>query len=331
MNKNIVLCYDGTSNEFGQNNTNIVKTFEFLQKNDKQIAFYDAGVGTFDTTQTISTKIKTLMGKAFGYGLQKNINDGYEYLMSNFVAGDQVFIFGFSRGAFTARALAGMMYHFGVLQKDSKNLIPYVARMYNEKNFKTAKRFKEVFSKTCKPYFIGVWDTVASLGYLYGKKFFDQKLNHDTKYAYQAIAIDEQRKKFPISIWDENQKINNQIIEQVWFAGVHADNGGGYLEHGLSDLTLAWMMDQAEAAGLKLVAGWQQKLQQNRTGKLHKSRAGMWKIWQKSIRKIPANAKIHQSVFDRKEQIKNYLPTNIPKKYQTVSNVSYLASTKTHR
>ncbi len=91
------------------------------------------------------------------------------------------------------------------------------------------------------------------------------------------------------------------------------------------------MMDQAEAAGLKLVAGWQQKLQQNCTGKLHKSRAGMWKIWQKSIRKIPANAKIHQSVFDRKEQIKNYLPTNILKKYQTVSNASYLASTKTHR
>ena len=113
MAKNIIICYDGTGNEYGKNNTNVVKTFESIVRDEEQIAFYDPGVGTFSYLgRNLGKKVGIVLGQAFGAGLQENIEDGYEYLMNRFESGDKVFIFGFSRGAFTARALAGMIYRF---------------------------------------------------------------------------------------------------------------------------------------------------------------------------------------------------------------------------
>ena len=325
MNKNIILCYDGTGNEYGKNNTNVVKTFESLIRNEQQIAFYDPGVGTFSFLgRNLGKKIGIVLGKAFGTGLQQNIEDGYEYLMNRFELGDKVFIFGFSRGAFTARALAGMLYRFGVLQKGSKNLIPYVSKMYNKRNFDVCEKFKESFCHECKPHFIGVWDTVASLGYIHGKTFFDQTLNPDIKNAYHAISIDEKRKKFPVSLWDESKKHAQQTIEQVWFSGVHSDVGGYYEERGLSDIAFAWMMDIASEHGMKLKEKWQDDLEQDCTDLLHNSRSGFWKLWRKVDREIPFDAKIHKSVFDRKNSDKNYKPNNILEYHENVaSNDSY--------
>ena len=118
MSKNIVICYDGTGNEYGEHNTNVVRTFEAIVRDKKQIGFYDPGVGTISFIgRTLGRKIGTLMGKAFGYGFTENIEDGYEYVMENFVPGDRLFVFGFSRGAFTARCLAGMVCKVGILQK----------------------------------------------------------------------------------------------------------------------------------------------------------------------------------------------------------------------
>ena len=105
------------------------------------------------------------MGKAFGAGLQQNIEDAYRYLMDRYQPGDKVFLFGFSRGAFTVRALAGMLFKCGLLQKGSNNLIPYASKIYNTPNNQNiAAGFKETYCHECKPYFIGVWDTVGSLG-----------------------------------------------------------------------------------------------------------------------------------------------------------------------
>ena len=289
--KNIIVCCDGTGNEYtAYKNTNVVHVFENIVRDERQLAFYDPGVGTFDSLgRTMGNALGTILGKGFGWGLQQNIEDPYRYLMDRYLPGDagtepdKVFIFGFSRGAFTARALAGMLFKIGLLQKGSKNLIPYASKIYNGKvrinhndsaatkkkkeaanleNEITARGFKKTYCHSCHPYFIGVWDTVASLGYFFSKRFFDDKLHRDVRYAYHAISIDEKRKKFPISLWDENSiDKGSQTIRQVWFAGVHSDVGGSYQEKGLSNVALRWMLQQAGNAGMKLKDNWDETLE----------------------------------------------------------------------
>ncbi len=310
MAKNIVLCCDGTGNEYSQNNTNVVALFERILRDDKQIAYYDPGLGTFSFLGSpLFTQIGLLLGKAFGMGLETNVEDAYEYLMDRFETGDKVYIFGFSRGAFTARVLAGMLNKVGVLQKGSRNLIPYATRVYmTQDNADVAAGFKRTYCHEIKPYFIGVWDTVASLGFVRGKKFSDNSLNGDISFAYQAVAIDEKRKKFPISLWDENNLQPHQMLEQVWFAGVHSDVGGWYDERDLSDIALEWLLGKAESCGLKLRKDWRDQLKVNPLGPLHESRTGFWKLWRPVQRKIPDNARIHSSVIKRMEGLPEYRP-----------------------
>ena len=315
MTKNIVVCCDGTGNEYGDHNTNVVGAFEKIVRDRDQIAYYDPGVGTFNFLgETVGKKVGTLMGTAFGYGLRQNLEDAYEYLMNRYQPDDKVYLLGFSRGAFTVRAFAGMIHKVGLLQKGSKNLIPYAIKTYLEGgDEEVAAGFKNAFSHECKPYYIGVWDTVGSLGYWLGRRFFDATLNSDVAYGYHAVAIDEKRKKFPVSLWDEDKKIPQQTIEQVWFAGVHSDVGGWYDERGLSDIALLWMMQRAEAAGLRLREDWRQGLDPNPLGTMHESRSGAWKIWPKVRREIPDAALIHDSVIRRMAEMSDYqaaLPTN---------------------
>ena len=126
-----------------------------------------------------------------------------------------------------------------------------------------------------------------------------------------AISIDEKRKKFPVSLWDESGLPEHQSIEQLWFAGVHSDVGGWYDERGLSDIALIWMVEQAESAGLKLKEGWKDNLKPNPEGELHNSRQGFWRLWCPAPRPIPANAKIHDSVRQRKAKKPDYNPPNL--------------------
>ncbi|MBL1277612.1 MAG: DUF2235 domain-containing protein [Ectothiorhodospiraceae bacterium] len=319
MGKNIIICCDGTGNEYGKNNTNVVNMYAPIIRNTDQMSYYDPGVGTFSIFgRTIGKKFGVVLGNAFGYGLQANIEDAYEYLMNRYEPGDKLFLFGFSRGAFTVRALAGMLHKVGLLQKGSKNLIPYASKIYNiPDNDDIAMGFKATYSHECKPHFIGVWDTVASLGTIYGKKFFNAKTNPDVENYYQAIAIDEKRKKFPISLWDESTRAAHQTIEQVWFTGVHSDVGGSYEQRGLSNITLMWMLAAAENNGLKLHENWQEKIPPNPLDELHESRTNLWKLWPAVTRKIPEGAKIHKSVLTRQKEIENYNPT-LPTDYKEV-------------
>lgn len=303
--KNIVVCCDGTGNEYGRNNTNIVGTFSAVVRDVDQLAFYDPGVGTFDawghTVGKLAKKAGILWGQAFGTGLEQNVEDAYEYLMSRFEPDDKLFIFGFSRGAFTARALAGMLHKCGLLQKGSRNLIPYATKInFALDNGDVAEGFKNTYCHVCRPHFIGVWDTVASLGHIVpAKSFKDNVLNPDVSNGYHAVAIDEKRKKFPVSLWDESAKATRQTIEQVWFAGVHSDVGGWYDEKGLSDIALIWMLEKAEKKGLRLREGWKDNLKPDPLGPLHESRTGFWKAWRPAHRQIPEGAQIHQSAIDR--------------------------------
>jgi len=343
-NKNIVICCDGTGNEYGLYNTNVVGTFEKIKRNKQQIGFYDPGVGTFDAfgfaVGQLAKKVGIAWGLAFGTGVVKNVEDAYEYLMDKYEHGDKVFIFGFSRGAFTARVLAGMLNKCGLLQKGSNNLIPYASRInFTTGNQETAEGFKNVFCHECKPHFLGVWDTVASLGYVHSlRKFSDNILNPDVTSAYHAISIDEKRKKFPVSLWNESDIPTAQKIEQVWFSGVHSDVGGSYPESGLSDIALEWMLTNAENEGLKLRPGWRTNLERNSHLKSHNSRTGLWQIWPAVDRKIPEisgdfpkGSLIHQSVIDKLEFHKydepdeGYTPP-LPSKH-TVVDMDYLKRT----
>jgi len=325
MGKNIIICCDGTGNEYGAHNTNVVNMYTPVIRDADQMAYYDPGVGTFSVFgRTLGKKIGMTLGQAFGYGLQTNIEDAYGYLMDRYQPGDKLFLFGFSRGAFTARALAGMLHKVGLLQKGSKNLIPYASKVYNDNSNDTiAKGFKATYCHECKPHFIGVWDTVASLGWINGKNFFNAKLNPDVANAYHAISIDEKRKKFPVSLWDENNLAPNQTVEQVWFAGAHSDVGGWYEQCGLSNITLLWMLEAAENNGLRLKENWQKQIHPNSLDELHNSRTGLWRLWRPAIRKIPNGAKIHKSVLIRAKEMKTYTPA-LPKEYKVI--VSPVAS-----
>lgn len=211
-----------------------------------------------------------------------------------------------------------MLHKVGLLQKGSNNLISYASRIYNTRgNGSVAEGFKKAYCHECKPHFIGVWDTVGSLGLWYGKQFFDCRLNKDVPNAYQAIAIDEKRKKFPVSIWDESDLAPGQNVQQVWFAGVHSNVGGWYDERELSNITLIWMLQNAEKHGVRLKEGWRDRIIGDPLGKMHESRQGLWCVWRPAIRKIPEGAKIHTSVLTRVKVMADYEPP-LPSSYIVV-------------
>lgn len=331
MGKNIVICYDGTSNEYKENNTNVVRTFEAIVRDDRQIGFYDPGVGTLSIFGRRFGRLTGIaLGLMFGYGIKGNIEDGYEYLMNAFEPGDKVYIFGFSRGAYTARALAGMVHQFGVLQKGSKNLIPYVSKMYfkkdKNKDFPLISRFKATFSNECKIHLIGLWDTVGALGYNLSKRFTNLVLNPDIKFGLHAISIDEKRRPFKVVLWNEETKVPGQAIEQVWFAGVHSEVGGGIPEKdcSLPDLSFAWMMDKSAKGGLLLKDGWNTGLYSKADGDIHDSCTFLpWVLLGlRKKRKIIEGASIHQSVADRINQRSDYHP-ELPEKYSVVQTENY--------
>lgn len=321
MGKSIVLCCDGTGNEYGSNNTNVVDMYAPVVRDADQVAYYDPGIGTFSTLgRTLGKKIGIILGQAFGYGLRENIEDAYHYLMDRYQPGDKLFMFGFSRGAFTVRCLAGMLHKVGLLQKGGVNLIPYASDIYNAHgNERIAAGFKETYCQECKPHFIGVWDTVGSLGWWYGKKFFDDRLNKDVAHGYHAIAIDEKRRKFPVSLWQEENLTPNQKIVQVWFAGVHSDVGGWYDQRGLSDIALAWMLANAQKEGLRLKEGWKERLNPDPLAEMHNSRTGFWRLWRPVTRRIPDGARIHTSVLARIKGNIGYSPV-LPGDYMEVES-----------
>ena len=315
--KNIVVCSDGTANEFGDINTNVVHTYDLAIKDEEQIAFYDPGVGTGGWEYDESTLgLKSLADQATGHGLQKNVEDAYRYLMTCYEKGDHIYLFGFSRGAFTARSLAGMLYKVGLLRKGHENLLEYASKLYNTSpdphNDEIAADFKNTFSRSCPIYFIGVWDTVDSRVMNAGKRFADPTLNPDISFAYHALAIDEHRKDFPPCLWTEKPTAG-QTVEQVWFPGVHADIGGGYKERGLANITLRWILNKAVACGMKLdIDRMQRKFRMSPRGKIHESNEGFWVFRGSQSRRIPNAARIHVSVKTRLEARK-YAPNNLPK------------------
>ena len=254
--KNIVVCCDGTRGKYEaeDKNTNVVRLFERLGKDgEAQISYYDPGVGTYSSFQSgllrwLAKWVVSTSGVGItGTGLKGNIEEAYKYLMGCYEPEDRVYLFGYSRGAHTVRVLAGMLHRCGLLTKGSDNLIPYMSRIYNDKNNSSiAVDFKGSFSRECKPHFNGVWDTVASVGWVRKKQFSNNRLNGDVTFGYQALSIDERRYFFRVSQWDESDIPEGQTIEQVWFPGCHADVGGQEADRSISDIALEWLLRHAK-------------------------------------------------------------------------------------
>jgi uncharacterized protein (DUF2235 family) len=310
--KNIVICTDGTGNEFGKNVTNVVETYVLCKKNASQLVYYDPGVGTGGYHYNEGTgKLKAAYDKGTGAGVHQNTEQAYTYLMEVYEPGDKVYLFGFSRGAFTARALAGALNSIGLLHPDHDNQLEYAMKYYLDKKFQPIRAdYKTTFCRPCPVHFVGVWDTVVATALVEDQKFKDTNLNPEVKFGYHAMAIDEKRRDFPITPWNEKNLARGQKVEQVWFAGVHSDVGGWYDSRALSSIALCWMMDKAVAAGLKVDTNRFQKVQKQRDplGRQHESLKGFWHFRGSRTRKIPPGAKIHQSVIDRMDGMTRYKP-----------------------
>jgi uncharacterized protein (DUF2235 family) len=356
MPKNIVICCDGTGNQFGEQNSNVIKLYKILVCDAGQVAYYHPGVGTMGSRNalTIIGKIWTqLIGKAFGYGISDNIADAYQFLMRTFEPGDQVYVFGFSRGAYTARALCGMLHIVGLLSEGNEGLIPYAIRMIKRKqiDFKVAADFKKTFSGECKPYFVGVWDTVSSLGWVYDPVHFPftrATKNPDFQIIRHAVSIDERRAFFRENSFGPPYG-PQQDVKEVWFAGVHSDVGGSYpeSESQLSQIALRWMLCEAELAGLIVDPHRKAEILGAKppyvapdplTRNQHESLERWWwiaeiwpkivnikndqGIWKKSIRMnfghprlIPLDSVVHESVKQRQASADPpYQPSNLPEK-----------------
>jgi uncharacterized protein (DUF2235 family) len=279
MPKNIVICCDGTGNEISENISNVLKLYRIVHKNASQVVFYDPGVGTLarpDPWTKFKQDTKTVLGLATGYGLDDNVLAAYEFLIDHYQEGDAVYLFGFSRGAYTVRMLAGFLHMMGLLAPEQKILAGYALTAYKQSSehgeFEDAWQFARIVSSrwlTIK--FIGVWDTVASVIVPRPDRFYTFSLqmlpytrrNPSVETFRQAMAIDERRRMFRLNPWNDPQIfVSNrfsqprvsvpQDVKQVWFAGVHSDVGGGYpeKESGLSKFPLLWMIQEATAKGL---------------------------------------------------------------------------------
>jgi uncharacterized protein (DUF2235 family) len=357
MPKNIVVCCDGTANEFAQNLTNVVKLYSTLVNSpDAQVTYYHPGLGTMEPAgalTTFSRKATKLLGMAVGYGLSNDIRDAYVFLMKNYNPEDRLFFFGFSRGSYTVKAVCSLLKMYGLIRRDNEALVPYATRLMmgidrarrgNQSHhealdlyFGLARDFKSTLASDCKPWFVGVWDTVSSVGWIENPlKLPYISNNPDIQIGRHAISMDERRAFFRSHLWrrpaDPNAEYGPKDVKQVWFPGVHCDVGGGYPEpeSGLSKGALDWMLEEAKQAGLLvdetkvqevLGKGSAKHARPDPNAEMHESLKGWWNLaelipkkhfdattgetrrkpnlWAR--RRIPAGSPVHESAFERKD------------------------------
>jgi uncharacterized protein (DUF2235 family) len=319
MTKRLVMCCDGTWNTAGQKcPTNVAKICRAIAPYDsrgtEQKVLYHAGVGT--------NRWERIRGGVFGFGLSRNVRDSYRFIVENYQPGDELFFFGFSRGAFTARSTTGFIRNAGILRQQHIDYIDKAYDLYRSDegpDSPEAKAFRSTYAYSDETpiRFIGVWDTVGALGVpnvgLPGTNFLNRKYAfHDTKLssrvrsAFQALAIDEARMPFQPTLWQPQPHSIGQELEQVWFAGVHCDAGGGYPEGELADIALYWMSIRAQACGLGFTNNPARPDDAFVMGRLHDSRTGLYKLLPPRHRtlgeKDPAHEYVASTATQRRKQ-----------------------------
>lgn len=333
----IAICADGTWNRPEENlakdhPTNVLKLARAIQPCTKltqggvsellhQHVFYDWGLGSYHNPVGAGVT---------GAGIHKNILDGYRYIVQNYHPGDKIFLFGFSRGAYTVRALSGLINNCGILKRPDARLVIEAWKIYKNPGKAchpegpTAIAFREAHSHTSRAvHFVGVWDTVGALGLPFGilgmldpkDEFYDTKMGANVAVARHAMAIDEKREDFIPTLWTPRPGVD---VKQVWFAGVHSDVGGSYGPDAngneAADLALQWMTEEAATVGLKIEPHLKQRLSDGLIAPLHNSRRHIFRFKQPLDRELVVSGiptLIHPSVKARYEADPGYRPVKL--------------------
>ena len=338
--KNIVICSDGTGNRGGKGNgTNVWRLYNAVNLRSserEQVTHYDDGVGTDDN------KYLRAFGGAVGWGFSNNVKRAYRFLTNTWNEGDHIYMFGFSRGAYTVRALAAFVAECGVIEDTrGKALDDAIDKLVNDYHKKRIDENYDAVPITgpLDIQFVGVWDTVGAIGLpfdillkqlivnsrIFPFKFAQHSLSERVKRGWHALALDDERRTFHPEMWNARDG-----VEQVWFSGMHSNVGGGYPKQELEHVALEWMISGCKwngTQGIEFDPEFETEVAQNANvhGKLYDSRSGAAAYYryaprnvgllcgQGRIDKAKIKAKIHVSVFDRIElETDGYNPGTIP-------------------
>ena len=362
MPRNLVVCCDGTDNEFRSVNTNVVRLVQVAVQDARQLVYYDPGVGTLPEPGVwtrAGKRATALLDSAFALALNRRIEAAYAWLMNTWQPGDRIYLFGFSRGAYTVRVVAGLLHAIGLLPQASTNLLPYMMRLFSaagrnrREYWRLLNSFGRTFSRggrtsgtsrTIPTHFLGVWDTVASVGWIWEPVTFPYTTsNRSIATVRHAMALDERRWFFRQHLIAPQPR---QDVVQVWFAGVHSDIGGGYpaAESRLWQYPFAWLLREAETAGLLIDGERVLKLLPNRGAPdahawrddAHESLTRRWwpleyfpkMPWredqQRNVleigagrrRTIKPGALLHESVIRRLQEVPDYAPLNLSERFR---------------
>lgn len=384
MSKNIILCADGTGNMGGYTpSSNVFKIYNEIDihNSKKQLKFYDNGIGTE------TNKYVRAAAGALGFGFKTNVRDLYLFLARNYgekdeekdeekdKEKDQVYFFGFSRGAATVRACSGFINACGLvngkkmeedeLQDAVDEALDAYVRIKRDPSLADKCKNNTKSHGVIPIQFIGVWDTVSSLGFpqnwfitslgmcvlnalfkgldrisdvIFKHRFYNYELTPKVEYACQALAIDDERTSFWPMVW--NEKNHSKPVEQVWFAGMHSNVGGGYPRTGMANVALEWMMIRAQKNGLIFKDTSLKNVHNDAHphGRMFNSRDGFAIYYRYNPRdieklckdRLDGSIKIHESVIERmKYKTANYAPGNLPMNYEVVANDGTVKNTIT--
>ncbi len=327
---NIVICADGTWNrpeediqkDFPSNVLRLARAIKPSSGSLKQHVFYDWGLGSYHSNMSAG---------ATGRGIHKNILDGYRYIVQNYASGDKIYLFGFSRGAYTVRALSGLINNCGILKRPDAKRIFEAWDIYksssdaNHPSGDDAMQFRTDYChRSRKVHFVGVWDTVGALGIPFSlmglfeskDEFYDTKMGSNVSFARHAMAIDEQREDFEPTVWESRTGVD---LKQVWFAGVHADIGGSYPPDRdtkliAADAPLKWMLSEAKKKGLRIEPHITTALTDGVKANIHKSRNHVYRFKTPLIRPLVIDdqpTKLHPSVKERYLADSSYRPPQV--------------------
>ena len=354
MPKNILICCDGTADEYARDITNVRRTTHVAVRDAGQMIYYHPGVGTM-APANVRGKWRTWwrlkLDGAFAYYFEDHVADAYRYLMEQYEEGDTVYLFGFSRGAYTVRALAGLIGACGLLHKGHGHLVPYAIRYWANKKWKACAQLKQHQGRAVELTFMGIWDTVGSVGHFnFNRTFPGTDKDSPVPTVRHAVAVDERRAGFRqnlMQVAPAKPGEPQRDVQNVLFPGVHCDVGGGYPEADstLSKIAFEWMMGEVRAAGVRLdepaLAAMLTEPAPDPRGPLNRSLKGGWYIvellprrrfnwvtkrkeWRwpsigeprwffKPERKPPdAPVSVHPSVHERMRRYKEYRPPNVP-------------------
>jgi len=340
----IVVCCDGTwsvPDKRCENGrvcpTNVTKTALTVARSGgdgcPQLVYYGRGVGT--------GRFDHLIGGLFGAGISHHILDAYAYLIDAYRPGDDLYLFGFSRGAYTVRSLAGLIRNCGILQPRFRDRINAAYALYRRRDpdSQPPARESQLFRRTysweaeappTRIRFIGVWDTVGALGIpvglfsrwsikLLGLGFHDVDLSSYVDNAFQALAIDERRRAFSPTLWNQQAHAVGQRLEQVWLPGVHSNAGGGEADARVSDVAFLWMVERARECGLSFDEGaLADSTDPDPFGPLSESWTGIWRLVPPRRRTITATGLgpqyqyAHPGAIARRDRDPSYHPPNFP-------------------